>query len=90
MTIHLTPEQERRVRAVIHRGAYESIEEVVEAALSAVEQRTAQGFEGTQEELDALLADGLASEELAEDAVWDAVNKRTDAMLAERKASPHS
>jgi Arc/MetJ-type ribon-helix-helix transcriptional regulator len=40
MTIHLTPEQERRVQAVISRGAYESVDEVVEAALAAVEQRT--------------------------------------------------
>jgi hypothetical protein len=31
MTIHLTPEQERRLRAVLDRGAYKSVEEVVEA-----------------------------------------------------------
>jgi Arc/MetJ-type ribon-helix-helix transcriptional regulator len=37
MTIHLTPEQERRVQAVITRGAYESVEQVVDAALAAVE-----------------------------------------------------
>jgi Arc/MetJ-type ribon-helix-helix transcriptional regulator len=43
MTIHLTPEQERRVQAVISRGAYESVEEVVDAALAAVEQRTVLG-----------------------------------------------
>jgi Arc/MetJ-type ribon-helix-helix transcriptional regulator len=52
MTIHLTPEQERRVQAVISRGAYESVEEVVDAALAAGEQRTVPGFAGTQEELD--------------------------------------
>ena len=67
MTIQLTPEQERRVRAVIKGGAYESIEEVVEAGLAAVEQRTAPGFEGTPEGLDALLAEGLASRELTEE-----------------------
>jgi Arc/MetJ-type ribon-helix-helix transcriptional regulator len=33
MTIHLTPEQERRLRAVLGHGAYKSAEEVVEAAL---------------------------------------------------------
>jgi putative addiction module CopG family antidote len=60
MTIHLTPEQERRIQAVMRRGSYGSIEEVVEAALTAVEQRTASGFAGTQEELDTLLAEGLA------------------------------
>jgi hypothetical protein len=40
----------------------------VEAALTAVEQRTAPGFAGTPEELDTLLAEGLASKQLAEDA----------------------
>jgi Arc/MetJ-type ribon-helix-helix transcriptional regulator len=46
MTIHLTPEKERRLRAVLSRGAYKSVEEVVEAALTAVEQRTRAGFRG--------------------------------------------
>src|ERR1700683_938451 len=58
---HLTPEQEGRVQAVISRGAYESIEQVLDAALVAVEQRTVPGFAGTQEELETLLAVGLAS-----------------------------
>jgi len=90
MTIHLTPEQERRVRDVIARGAYVSVEEVVEAALAAVEQRTAPGFDGTPEELEALLAEGLASRELAEDEFWDSVRVRTDALLAEHNPGPRS
>ncbi|MBV8729471.1 MAG: hypothetical protein JO336_06650, partial [Acidobacteriia bacterium] len=65
MTIHLTLEQERRVQAVIRRGAYKSVEEVMEAALAAVEQRTVPGFDGTKEEFEALLAEGLASKEIA-------------------------
>ena len=65
MTINLTPEQESRLQALLSRGAYESVEQVVEAALSAVEQRTLPGFAGTPDELDALLAEGLASGELA-------------------------
>jgi putative addiction module CopG family antidote len=85
MTIHLTPEQERRIQEVIRRGAYGSLEEVVEAALTAVEQRTVPGFAGTQEELDTLLAEGLASEQIAEDAYWTSVNGKTEAMLAEHK-----
>lgn len=67
------------------RGAYESVEEVVDAALAAVEQRTVPGFAGTQEELDALLAEGLASKELAEDEFWGSVNAQTNALLAEHK-----
>jgi len=90
MTIHLTPEQERRIRAVLDRGSYKSVEEVVEAALSAVEQRSVPGFAGTAEELDALLAEGLASKELTEDEFWSSVSKQTDALLAEHKTGPRS
>jgi len=85
MTINLTPEQERRLQAVMSRGAYESVEEVVDAALAAVEQRTLPGFAGTPDELDALLAEGLASNELTETDFWHSVNKRTDILLAEHK-----
>ena len=90
MTIHLTPEQERRIRAVLGRGAYKSLEEVVEAALTAVEQRTVPGFAGSPEELDTLLAEGLASKQLTEDEFWSSVGKRTDAFLAEHKTSHRS
>ena len=83
MTINLTPEQERRIQAVIRRGAYESVEDVVEAALTAVEKLTVPGFAGTQQELDTLLAEGLASKQLAEDEFWSSVGKQTNAMLAE-------
>ncbi len=90
MTIHLTPEQERRVQAVIRRGSYESVEQVVEAALAAVEQRTVPGFAGTPEELDTLLAEGLASKELTEDQFWGSVNAQTGTMLAEHKTGSRS
>ena len=90
MTIHLTPEQERRIRTVFSRDAYRSLDEVVEAALTAVEQRTVPGFAGTPEEFDTLLAEGLASKQLTEDEFWSSVSKRTDAVLAEHKAGPRS
>jgi hypothetical protein len=35
--ITLTPEKELRLQSVMSRGAYESVEEVVDAALAAVE-----------------------------------------------------
>src|SRR6266550_3835614 len=90
MTIHLTPEQERRLRAVLDRGAYKSVEEVVEAALTAVEQRTVPGFAGTPEELDTLLAEGLASKQLTEDELLSSVSKQTDALFAKDKTGPRS
>ncbi len=90
MAIQLTPEQERRVQDVISRGGYESVEEVVDAALAAIDQRIVPGFAGTREELDVLLAEGLASKELTEDEFWNSVNAQTDALLAERKSDRHS
>jgi Arc/MetJ-type ribon-helix-helix transcriptional regulator len=90
MTIHLTPEQERRVQAVMSRGAYESVEEVVEAALAAVEQRTVPGFAGSPDELEVLLAEGMAAKELTEAEFWDSVNKETETLLAEHKSGPRS
>ena len=86
MTIHLTPEQERRIQAVIRRGGYGSLEEVVEAALTAVEQRAVPGFAGTQEELDTLLAEGLGSEQLGENEFWGSVSRQTVTILAEHKS----
>jgi Arc/MetJ-type ribon-helix-helix transcriptional regulator len=88
MTIHLTPEQERRLQAVIRCGAYGSVDEVMEAALAAVEQRLAPDLEGTEEELEKLLLAGLASRELTEQEFWESVNGQTEAMLAD-EAAPH-
>jgi Arc/MetJ-type ribon-helix-helix transcriptional regulator len=86
MTIDLTPEQENRLQALLSRGAYQSVDEVVEAALAAVEQRTLPGFAGTPDELDALLSEGLASKELAEAEFWSSVTQGTDALLAQHKS----
>jgi Arc/MetJ-type ribon-helix-helix transcriptional regulator len=86
MTINLTPEQESRLQAIISRGAYASVDEVVEAALAAVEQRTIPGFAGTPDELDALLLEGLASRELTEEDFWASVNQHTDSLLTQHKS----
>jgi len=85
MIIHLTPEQEQRVQAVLSRGVYESVEEVVDAALAAVEQRTVPGFAGTPDELDAMLAEGLASKAIPEAEFWNSVNRQADTLLAKHK-----
>jgi hypothetical protein len=71
-------------------GAYASVEEVVEAALAAVEQRTLPGFAGTPDELDALLAEGLASQEFAEADFWGSVNQRIDGLVAQYKSGSRS
>jgi Arc/MetJ-type ribon-helix-helix transcriptional regulator len=83
MTVHLTTEQERRIRAIIHSGAYETVQDVVDAAIAAVEQRAAPGFDGTGAELEALLRAGIDAPELPEDKFWNSVDHATDAILAE-------
>lgn len=83
MVIQLTPDQERRIRSMIESGAYNSIEEIVDAALSAVEEHSFPGFDGSEKELEALMADGLKSEELTETEFWNSVKARTAENLAE-------
>jgi len=86
MTIHLTPEQEQRLHDVIGRGAYDSVDEVVEAALAALEVRSISNFEGTEQELEQLLGEGLTSKELTEQEFWESVTGRTDAMLRSNRS----
>jgi len=90
MTIHLTQEQEQRVQNVMVPGSYASVEEVVDAGLAAVEQRIVPGFAGTQEELNDLLAEGLASKKLTEAEFWGVVNSQTDSLLVEHKSGRSS
>lgn len=87
MAIHLTPEQEQRIQAVVRTGAYPSAEEALDAAVAAVESAAASGFEGTQEELQELLTEGLASGEPfeADEAFWDRVKAKTDLMLTQHQ-----
>jgi Arc/MetJ-type ribon-helix-helix transcriptional regulator len=88
MAIQLTPEQEQRIQAVVNAGAYPSTEEALDAAVAAVEIAAAPGFEGTREELEALLAEGLNSGEPveADEAFWNRLTAETDQMVAEHLA----
>ena len=85
MSIQLTPEQERRIQAVVNAGAYRSTEEALNAALAVVETVAVPDFEGTHDELEALLLDGLRSGEPveADDAFWSCLTNKTDRMAAE-------
>ena len=87
MTVHLTPEQEQRIEAIIHSD--HTIDDVVETALTAVEQRAAPRFAGTGEEQEALLLTGMNSPDIAQEEFWASVDEATDAMLAEHKISGH-
>jgi Arc/MetJ-type ribon-helix-helix transcriptional regulator len=81
MAVLLTPDQEQRIQAIVHSGAYESARDVVEAAITALEQRAEPYFQGDADELEALLLQGVASSELSDDEFWNSVNRVTDAML---------
>jgi Arc/MetJ-type ribon-helix-helix transcriptional regulator len=88
MPIQLTPEQEQRIQAVVSGGAYPSTQEALDAAVAAVEFAAAPGFEGTQEELEALLLEGLNSGEgiEADEPFWNRLRAETDQMVTEHHA----
>jgi Arc/MetJ-type ribon-helix-helix transcriptional regulator len=93
MSMQLTPDQERRVRSFVDSGLFASAQDVVDAALAAVELRTAQDFEGTPEELEGLLLEGLSSGETveADETFWKRLRAETDEMVSrrlERKPRP--
>ncbi|HVH72751.1 MAG TPA: hypothetical protein VNB49_16815 [Candidatus Dormibacteraeota bacterium] len=92
MTINLTPEQERRIQAVIRRGCLRVRRGSCGGCFNSrwIGQLTVPGFAGTQQELNTLLAEGLASKQLAEDEFWSSVGEQTDALLAEHKTSLRS
>ena len=90
MPMQLTAEQEQRIRAVVNSGAYTSAEEALDAALAAVETAATLEFEGTREELEGLLMEGLASKELSEEEFWDSVDCEASAMLAAHKPEPRA
>jgi len=88
MAIQLTPEQERRIQAVVKAGAYPPAEEALNAAVAVVETAAAPGFEGTPDELETLLLEGLNSGEPIEahDAFWNRLRAEIDRMAAEHHA----
>lgn len=85
MSMQLTPEQEQRIQAVVNAGAYPSPQEALDAAIAAVEIVAAPGFEGTQEELEELLMEGLNSGEAVEvnESYWNSLRAKTDVIAKE-------
>jgi hypothetical protein len=86
MSIQLTPEQ--AIRSVVNAGAYRSDEEALDAAVAAVEIAAAPDFEGTQEELEELLLEGLNSGKPleADEKFWDRLKAETDMIATEQQA----
>ena len=88
MAIQLTPEQERRIQAVVNAGAYSSTEKALDAAVAALEIAAAPDFEGTKEELEQLLLEGLDSGDPveADEVFWNRLRAETDQMVTEHQA----
>jgi hypothetical protein len=84
--MQLTPEQQRRIQAVVDSGAYPCAEDALDAAVIAIEMAALRGFEGTHGELEALLAEGLASPELTEEEFWNSVDRQAGAVAAIHKS----
>lgn len=88
MAIQLTPDQERRIQAMVESGVYATPAEALDAALAAVEIAAEPGIDRVAEELEPLVLAGLATEELSEEEFWDSVDRDTSVMLAAQKPSP--
>ena len=93
MATRLTPEQERRIQTIVEAGAYHSAEEALDAAVAAVEIVSAPGFDGSANELEELLREGLDSGEAvdADDEFWKGIRNQTDAIAEQhhtRKLRP--
>jgi Arc/MetJ-type ribon-helix-helix transcriptional regulator len=88
MAIQLTQEQEERIQAVVNSGAYPSAREALDAAVAAVEIASVPGFEGTREELEELLLDGLNSGDAieADETFWERLRAETNKMAADHRA----
>jgi Arc/MetJ-type ribon-helix-helix transcriptional regulator len=85
MPLLLTPEQVQRIQAVVSAGAYASTEDALNAAVIAMETAATPNFEGSREELEGLLTEGLASQELSENQFWTSADRETNALLAAHK-----
>lgn len=88
MPLQLTPEQEIRIRTVVDTGAHRSTEEAIAAAVSAVEIAAVPGFDGSSQELEELLLEGLNSGTaiVADADYWNRLRAGTDAIAAEHQA----
>jgi hypothetical protein len=86
MAIQLSPEQESEIQSLVERGFRDSPEKVLDRAL-ALAGLEAIGFEGTPEELEALILEGRNSGPGEDfEVVWPRIVAETDRMLAEHQA----
>ncbi len=86
MALQFTPAQEERILAAVRNGVYPSVDEALEAAVSAIEMPP--DFEGTAEELDRLLLEGWNANEIeADEAFWEGLKDETDKITADHQAS---
>ena len=87
MAIQLTAEQEERILAAVNAGIYPSAKEALDAAINSVDPASAPGFEGTPQELNELIMEGINSGEpvVADAAFWSRLIDDTDLIIAEHQ-----
>jgi len=87
MSIQLSIELERRLEAVVARGAYATAQEALDAGVAALELASDPLPEAEQREIELLLKEGIASATESEQEFWAAVDAETDSLLAEHRSS---
>ena len=77
---------EKRIQAVVDAGAFSTPELALEAAVELVEAAAKNDFEGSPEELGAVLKQGLDSKMMSEKDFCNAADAEIEGMLAVRAA----
>lgn len=92
MPLYLTPEQEQTIHAAVTAGAYESAEEALDAAVASITSALSPDFEGTPEELEGLLSEGVRSGEAVpvDEAFWTKLSAKTEHIAAEHASGSDS
>lgn len=78
---------EKRIQAVVDAGAFSTPELALQAAVELVEAAAENDFEGSHEELGALLKQGLDSKLMSEEEFWKAADAEIEEMFAVRAAN---
>jgi hypothetical protein len=86
MALVISERLEKRIQAVVDAGAFSTRELALEAAVELVEAAAENDFEGSHEELGALLKQGLDSKLMSEEEFWKAADAEIEEMFAVRAA----
>jgi glutamate-1-semialdehyde aminotransferase len=86
MALVISERLEKRIQAVVDAGAFSTRELALEAAVELVEAAAQNDFDGSPDELGALLKQGLDSKLMSEEEFWKAADAEIEEMFAVRAA----